>query len=308
MEPTTNQTPEAIQPPPIAQTPKSHVPKKRLIIVLVIVAVLALLLVALSLYLPQNYITWAKTTISCGKRPAIGIATQANGDFGFTGKTAILPSDPTYNDKIVPPTLQFNPEQHYFYCSEAAAASAGFLTQAAVIKANPAPSYDLATPLYKIQGLIDSGYAIDTSDELVTYGYSESEKHAKYPYYHAKYRKPITTQTAQKYDVYYVDEFKPLDTTKPCDTSTFSPHGEAVSPDIDGKTWQSCERIGVTTSGSPVYLGIVGAGYNYHEYYTITNGTLVVLAHQILPPYEIPNAVSIFNSLVPYTPTEARHN
>ncbi len=278
--------------------PKSKIHKKWIILSVVIgISVIAGLIVG------WPYKSWLVSSVGCGAIPVIGISVQANGDFGSSGKVAVLPDDPNYSKDITYNTF-WQPSQVSYYCNEQIAASNGYLTLAAYEKAHPEPSFNMETPVYGIQALLTQGYAPDSTRERISYDYTDTDAPAKYPYYTADYVKQISSD---KIDAYMLREYKiTKDDAATCDTSLFNPYEEAVAPEIGGKEWKSCSQVATSTQGFPIYLGIVGGGYDYSVYFAKVNGTLVVIMKG--PNFTpIPNITELFNSLTDYSTDKVPH-
>ena len=253
----------------------------------------------------QPYFGWYAAKISCGKDPVLGVASTANGDFGSTGKVAYPPGDYYYNQYKFQNTelIQWYPRKTYYYCSQQEAAAHGFLTFHAV---HPLRSFNMETPTFKIQGLLDQGFSIGhkVDDEQITYGVINADGSAKYPYYKAVYSKDIAPDKTESYSVY---EFKPLNTVvNPCDTTLFQPHAEDFGPRLKGYPWQSCSQVGTTPGGSAVYLGVVGGGYNYQLYFSLAQGTVVLIQKQSDWSSTL-NIVPLFNGLKEFKPDKVPH-
>lgn len=244
------------------------------------------------------YKGWLYAHVSCGGRPILGVEAKSNGSFGRDGKVAILPGDEGYDRNITSERFFYTIDVSYF-CNEEAAAERGFVTQAAYDKAHPLPSYDMETPIYKLQALLDRGYTLD--GEKISYGYGEWDESKKYPYYQVEYMKMLNPERA---DIYELTQYRILDAGSECSTNLFLPYGEAVAPEINNSPWRFCQKVGVLSRGIPLYQGIV-AEYGYNIYFANIGGTLVVLTGSSFP--EIADVVPLFNSLVDYVSTTATH-
>lgn len=263
------------------------------------IAIFIMLTVGAVLVFAWPYKGWLQAQISCGGRPVLGVETKANGSFGTNGKVAIVPDDPGY-DRNITAYKFFYTKDVYYFCDERAAAERGFVTRAAFDKAHPAPSYAMETPTYKAQELLDRGYVLE--DENIGYGYGEWDESIKYPYYEAEYRKTISPE---RVDLYELTQYKIIGAGSDCSTNLFLPYGDVVTPGIDNTPWQACHQVGVLSRGAQLYRGTV-AGYEYNVYFANINGTLVALTRASFP--DIVDVLQLFNSLAEYSPTTAGHN